>query len=247
MKNDKEKQKDIDATAAWLMKQYTLAVQEVLQSETDDEEMPEELDKKCREMIKKEVKNQRYKQIAGKVGRFTCAAMLTVVMLFGVVGILFTTVEAVRAPIIRFFIAQKEGHLEITDSGEESDTRTLTNTADFSEMNVRLAKLLPEGYVQTENEISSKGNTVVTYMNSAGKTAIFSASFQQKKFHFDTEGASSVERMTIGTYEAILVEKNGYRLAWFDAENKLLYQLISDDLSREELIIIINNLLKLQN
>lgn len=53
--------------------------------------------------------------------------------------------------------------------------------------------------------------------------------------------------MTIGTYEAIFVEKNGYRLAWFDAENKLLYQLISDDLSREELIIIINNLLKLQN
>lgn len=61
MKNDKEKQKDIDATAAWLMKQYTLAVQEVLQSETDDEEMPEELDKKCRELIKKEVKRQRYK------------------------------------------------------------------------------------------------------------------------------------------------------------------------------------------
>ena len=44
MKNDKEKQKDIDVTAAWLMKQYTLAVQEVLQSETDDEEMPEELE-----------------------------------------------------------------------------------------------------------------------------------------------------------------------------------------------------------
>ena len=155
MKNDKEKQKDIDVTAAWLMKQYTLAVQEALQSETDDEEMPEELDKKCRELIKKEVKKQRYKQIAGKVGRFTCAAMLTVVMLFGVVGILFTTVEAVRAPIIRFFIAQKEGHLEITDSGEESDTRTLTNTADFAEMNARLAKLLPEGYVQTGENVSN--------------------------------------------------------------------------------------------
>ena len=155
MKNDKEKQKDIDATAAWLMKQYTLAVQEVLQSEADDEEMPEELDKKCRELIKKEVKRQRYKQIAGKVGRFTCAAMLTVVMLFGVVGILFTTVEAVRAPIIRFFIAQKKGHLEITDSGEESDTRALTNTADFSEMNARLAALLPEGYVQTGENVSN--------------------------------------------------------------------------------------------
>ena len=99
MKNDKEKQKDIDATAAWLMKQYTLAVQEALKFEPDDgAEMPEELDKKCRELIKKEVRKQRYKQIAKKAGRFTCAAMLTVVMLFGVVGILFTTVEAVRAP-----------------------------------------------------------------------------------------------------------------------------------------------------
>lgn len=243
MKNDKEKQKDIDATAAWLMKQYTLAVQEVLQSETDDEEMPEELDKKCRELIKKEVKRQRYKQIAKKAGRFTCAAMLTVVMLFGVVGILFTTVEAVRAPIIRFFIAQKEGHLEITDSGEESDTRTLTNTADFSEMNARLAALLPEGYVQTDENVSSMGNTMATYVNLAGDSIVFRISLQQKTFLFDTEEANSVKRMKIGKYDAILVEKNGYRLAWFDAENNVLYQLVSDALSQEEIVNIANNLL----
>lgn len=189
------------------------------------------------------MKKQRYKQIAKKAGRFTCAAMLTVVMLFGVVGILFTTVEAVRAPIIRFFIAQKEGHLEITDSGEESDTRTLTNTADFSEMNVRLAALLPEGYVQTDENVSSMGNTMATYVNLAGDSIVFRISLQQKTFLFDTEEANSVKRMKIGKYDAILVEKNGYRLAWFDAENNVLYQLVSDALSQEEIVNIANNLL----
>ena len=48
MKNDKEKQKDIDATAAWLMKQYTLAVQEALQSEAT---------KKCRRSWTKSAEN----------------------------------------------------------------------------------------------------------------------------------------------------------------------------------------------
>lgn len=243
MKNDKEKQKDIDATAAWLMKQYTLAVQEALKFEPDDgAEMPEELDKKCRELIKKEVRKQRYKQIAKKAGRFTCAAMLTVVMLFGVVGILFTTVEAVRAPIIRFFIAQKEGHLEITDSGEESDTRTLTNPADFSEMNARLAALLPEGYVQTGASTGTPENAVVTYVNSEEDRVVFRVSLQQRTFLFDTEEANSVKRMKIGKYDAILVEKNGYRLAWFDAENNVLYQLVSDALSQEEIVYIANHL-----
>lgn len=242
MKNDKEKQKDIDATAAWLMKQYTLAVQEALKFEPDDgAEMPEELDKKCRELIKKEVKRQRYKQIAKKAGRFTCAAMLTVVMLFGVVGILFTTVEAVRAPIIRFFIAQKEDHLEITDSGEEIDTRTLTNTADFSEMNARLAALLPEGYVQTDENVSN-AEIMVTYINPEGGSVLFFVSLQRGVFRIDTEEVTSSERILIGRHEAFLIEKNGYRLTWFDTENNLLYQLDSDSLNQEEIIYIANNL-----
>lgn len=242
MKNDKEKQKDIDATAAWLMKQYTLAVQEALKFEPDDgAEMPEELDKKCRELIKKEVKRQRYKQIAKKAGRFTCAAMLTVVMLFGVVGILFTTVEAVRAPIIRFFIAQKEDHLEITDSGEEIDTRTLTNTADFSEMNARLAKLLPEGYVQTDENVSSMGNTMATYVNPEGDRIVFCANSYQGILHFDAENTNSAESITIGTHTAILVEKDGYRLEWLDANEGILYQITSNSLSREDVIRIANS------
>lgn len=188
------------------------------------------------------MKKQRYKRIARKAGRFTCAAALTVVMLFGVVGILFTTVEAVRAPIIRFFIAQKEGHLEITNSGKETDTRTLTNTADFAEMNARLAKLLPEGYVQTDENVSSMGNTMATYVNSEGGRIVFSIKPQQRTFHFDTEETASTEKMKIGTYDAILVAKNGYRLIWFDAANNVLYQLITDALSKDEIISIADEL-----
>ena len=45
------------------------------------------------------------------------------------------------------------------------------------------------------------------------------------------------------TDRGILVEKSGYRLAWFDAENNVLYQLISDALSQEEIVNIANNLL----
>lgn len=72
---------------------------------------------------------------------------------------------------------------------------------------------------------------------------VLTISLQQKTFLFDTEEANSVKRMKIGKYDAILVEKNGYRLAWFDAENNVLYQLVSDALSQEEIVNIANNLL----
>lgn len=231
----------IDASAAWLMDQYARAVQKALESEPDDEEMPEELDKKCRKLIKKEVRKQRCLRIARKAGRAACAAALTLVMLFGVAGILFTTVEAVRAPIIRFFVEQKEGYLEITDSGEEGDTRTLTNTADFAEMTARLAALLPEGYVQTEGSVSN-AETMVTYKNPEGNHILFFASPQAGISHLDAEDATSIERMAIGTHKAILVEKNGYRLAWFDTENNVLYLLVTDSLNREEIISIASRL-----
>ena len=240
MKNSKENRKDIDATAAWLMEQYRLAVQEALEAETDDEEMPEELDKKCRELIRSHAKKQRSLRVAKKAGRVACAAALTVVMLFGVAGILFTTVEAVRAPIIRFFTAQKEGYLEITDPGKESDTDTLTNEADFAEMNARFAELLPEAYVQTDESVSSMGNTSAIYENPEGKAIIFCANSYRGVLRFDVENAASAENITIGTHEAILVEKNGYRLEWLDTGERTLYQIIADSLSREEIIRIAN-------
>ena len=131
--------------------------------------------------------------------------------------------------------------MEITDSGEESGTRTLTNTADFSEMNARLAALLPEGYVQTDENVSSMGNTMATYVNPEGDRIVFCANSYQGILHFDAENTNSAESITIGTHTAILVEKDGYRLEWLDANEGILYQITSNSLSREDVIRIANS------
>lgn len=104
-----------DAAAALVMDQYVTAMQESVAAEAEVPlvEIPEELDQKCRRLIKKKLAKKQRKYVAKKLLRFTRTAVLTVVILFGVVGILFTTVEAVRVPIINFFLEQKDGYLEI--------------------------------------------------------------------------------------------------------------------------------------
>ena len=84
--------------------------------------------------------------------------------------------------------------------------------------------------------------TKETYMNPEGGSVLFFVSLQRGVFRIDTEEVTSSERILIGRHEAFLIEKNGYRLTWFDTENNLLYQLDSDSLNQEEIIYIANNL-----
>ena len=45
-----------------------------------------------------------------------------------------------------------------------------------------------------------------------------------------------------GAREGLLVEKNGYRLLWRDAENGIVYLLTADGLSREEVLTLANRI-----
>lgn len=236
----------IDAATALIMDQYAAAIQKSIEAEEPGEDIaiPEALDRKCRKLIKKELARKHRKQLAKKALRFTRNIAIVIIMLFGVAGILFATVEAIRIPIINFFIEQKEGYLEITGSEENSENSAEANASEFAERNARLKELLPEGYVQVANEVSSTGNASTVYANPAGDRIVFCTNSHRGILHLDTEGAAFSEKTSVGTHEAILIEKNGCHLAWFDSEGKILYQLVSNSMSREEMIDLANNLEK---
>lgn len=225
----------VDSAAALFMDRYAAVLLEDIAAEpVPDVEIPEALDKKCRHLIRKALAKKQRRFLGRTALRAVRAAAVAVVLLFGLAGILFTTVEAIRVPIINFFLAQKEGYLEITGSEAAS------GTPDFAEKNARLAALLPEGYTLTAQEISGTGNASAVYENQAGNSIVFSAHSYRGTLRFDTEDAVSVEKITVGTREAVLVEKNGYRLQWL--EENALYQLTSDALRREEMIDLADQL-----
>lgn len=236
----------IDAATALVMDRYAVAMGERMAASNDEEhlEIPEALDKRCRKLIHKKLAKDHRVYVAKKALRFTTLTAIVVVMLFGVVGILFTTVEAIRVPIINFFVAQKEGFMEISGN-EESTSEDAQNGGRTSDVDGPLAGLLPEGYVLRIYDVGSTGDTFIVYENENGDIVALNIFPNQSSFQIDTEDASASERMKIASYDAVLIEKDGYQLAWLDTEEKLLYYLDVSALSRDEIIELAENVEKL--
>ena len=98
-----------EAAAALIMRQYAAAAGKTVMKTTPEQKTSDALDAKCHKQIKKNLRKQQIKIVAKTGLRYTKRVAMVVLMLFGIVGILFTTVEAVRVPIINFFIEQKDG------------------------------------------------------------------------------------------------------------------------------------------
>ena len=236
----------IDAATALVMEQYALAMREQLQAEENDAEsveFPAELDKKCRKLIRKKLAKERGKHIAKRALRFSGVAAALVIALFGIGGILFTTVEAVRIPIINFFVEQRDGYVEVNGAEQNTEAEE-SNNVDFLSLENPLADILPEGYELRLYDLNRTGNITAFYENAQGDSITLDVCKNQDVILIDTEDAVQ-ERLKLGSYDAILVEKNGYQLAWLDVETARLFHLNATALSREEIIALAENIIKM--
>ena len=237
----------IDAAAALVMEQYALAMREQLQAEENDAEsveFPAELDKKCRKLIRKKLAKERGKHIAKRALRFSGVAAALVIALFGIGGILFTTVEAVRIPIINFFVEQRDGYVEVNGAEQNTEAEE-SNNVDFLSLENPLADILPEGYELRLYDLSRTGNITAFYENAQGDSITFDVCLSQGVIQMDTEEAAAQERLKIHSHDAVLVEKNGYQLVWLDTETSRLFHLNATALSREEIIALAENIIKM--
>ena len=234
----------LDAAAALVMDQYGAAVADsVSRTAAEPVEIPEALDKKCRKLIREKLPKERRVRFAKKAMRFTVAAALCVVMLFGVTGILFITVEAVRIPIINFFIEQKTGYAEFGAPviGREN-TGLLPDEVSLSKA---IGALLPLEYRLVLSEEDSDENTVFLYMNAAGESITVSIDIYNGVYRVDTEDAAFTETIVLGANDAYLISKNGYRMIWIDEKSERVYQLSASNLAKEDVIELAQKLEKI--
>lgn len=229
-----------EAATELVMRQYAAAVEQTVLETTPEHKISRELDKKCRKQIKKGLRKQQIKLAAKTVLRYTKRVAMFVLMLFGVVGILFTTVEAVRVPIINFFMEQKDGYLEITSVGEE-----IYRIGDASAEDA-LEGLLPAGYVPVLLEKSTTGGIFAMYENAAGAYIIFSAIPHTGVINVDSENAN-IEHTAILSYHGVLIQKNEFQLLWENRETGRMCRLEANALSREQIVALAENIEKNQS
>ena len=220
----------VDASVALFMKYYCDTLYEdvtdrnACTEDDTDAAFPAELDARCRTLIKKAVKRQRLRKrvrYTGKVLRSICSF---VIVCMALASFLFVTVEAVRVPIINYYIEHSENNnLEIV-SNDHSAENVLKDTFDISDP---LNGLVPDDYVPITQEGDSISNFTTIYMNSHNNSIFISGQPVSDVRGVDLQDAESVQRFQIYNCESIMAEEDdAVRLIWIDEKNSTIFTLI---------------------
>lgn len=228
----------IDASVALLTEVACQPLTEQIHRQMDELQaygipFPESLDKRCRETIQKERIARKWKKrrkiLLKSLSGIACGLALVVVL----GGVLFKHVEAIRIPIINYFISENKGHLQISDkpSGEQEKPKTV----DWDDP---LAGLITEDYLlDTMDELGSE--SVAIYKNLQDDSIYLSTSSISGVTRIDADDPEKVWQVTIGDCEGTLIENEAsVILFWIREDLGYKFQIIASDLTAEEVLAI---------
>lgn len=218
-----------DAVTALVMDQYVTAMAESLAAEERAPvEISAELDGRCRKLIKKGYAKQLRRSIGKKLLRGTSVAAVVFLVLCGVFAVLFSTVEAIRVPIVNFFIEIQEEEPENSSSPEADAAASGRNY---------LEGLTPADYKLAE--FSDQDDMLhILYRNPAGETICFELYPSADASEPDDSGTEA-EALTIGGCDAALIAKDGVqRIVWSRDGEESICRLETSAISREDLLAL---------
>ena len=221
-----------DAATELIMDQYAEAISESAISAEGSGAFPDALDERCQKLIRSRMRKQHLHFFSKKLYRITRAAAVLVLCLLGVFAVLFTTVGAIRVPVINFFIEQKDGYLEFTAQEGVYSGKIEEEISDDP-----LRAYLPKDYVLKRSERNSLGGIYVLYENASRRFVSFSVHTPTSNIHVDNEGAYT-EYTKVLSHEAVLITKDINQLIWRDPETGIVYHFASDALTGTELIAL---------
>jgi len=229
---DKEslvQEKYLDVAAELFMTHYAAILEETIGEDADlgNEEFPPELDQRCRNLIQVHIRQQR-KQMRRRLTLATLRNVAVVMLiLVSTFTILFYNVEAVRVPVMNFFIEKFDTHWEITYSPPDD------MSSEFNPDNP-LQSILPEDFdllsVDNSWEVgmvvadyaNSKKQSVHCYIVPTGGTIIL-----------DTEDAD-VTTFSLNGNEAIMtVEQNIVQINWNDWNAGICFTLVTENIDSD--------------
>lgn len=234
----------VDASVALFMEYYAkVLLQDVDTGDNISDnavaEFPNELDKRCMKMIKTECVRRKRVAIIKSATRVLRSAAVIAVAILALSSLLFMTVEAVRVPIINYFIEQKDGYWAITGQGGNDQNDDVTNSQKPFDTIDPLSEFLPQDYALVQVIGDSANQLIAIYENNAGKQVFFSTRPYDSSIQIDSEDAEFSEQCQILEHEAVLVVKNGTtRLVWIHEGVSILFTVIADELPTDDVTAI---------
>lgn len=211
-------------------------------------EVPEALDRKCRDMIHRAYAKQRSRMRFKSFVKASKRVAVIALAVLGLCSVLVVSVEAVRTPIVNFFIEQHEKYSTI-DFGKDSNTATSENTEPTAESQPvdrsedPLVGMVPNGYNLVQFSNKGKRGFTCYYEDSAGEVVMFMATPTEGLLNVDTEDAT-VTDIELLDHKGKLIEKDGCKIVWFDASVSICYQLRTTGLESGETWILAETIAK---
>ena len=236
----------LDACVALFMEYYCVALSENIRKELDviqieASDFPNELDTRCRTTIKKEYALRKRKKCIQSFAKGLRYVAGVCVVLLALGSVLFMSVEAIRVPIINYYISLNDEYLEIGAS----------SSADLNHMegvnwNDPLGDLVPDGYTLMLRDEDQLGSEVIIYSNPTGDNILFTSDPIDGVKRIDIETAQSIEKKQILGYETMIINKDHViTVVWGDEEHGRTLSITASALEESEVIAIVNKLMSL--
>lgn len=241
-KPDQVYERYVDAAVDLFMQYYFETIH--VDSEADiTEQQTAELSKKCESLVK--AKHRRKKLMGAAKGTLKvlkAAAILAVVVL-SASSFLFVTVEAVRKPILDFYIEYNDGYVEISGDLPEYDPENPRFTrpdAEFDPEDPLGAILAHENFSLERNSRSFEKGTTAIYRNDQGDVISIQSFGSDGNLQINTENLR-VEYIEISGQDAILTSDKHTRnvaLYWYYPELDMFLTLHTDYYPENDVIDI---------
>ena len=219
--SEEVKEQYLDASVSMFMEQY--AALSYTETELVEGNFPEELDARCRTLIKREQEKHRRKQILRRAMRVCRSAAVLVLALLGLGGTLFLGVESIRLPLINKYIEWKGGYVEISSSQDE--------VVGELDLNDPLRHLLPDEFVlDTIINQWHHGTLMAIYKSPNANVNLFVEDINGVT-QIDTEDAVITEISVMGREVLMITEGDSRELHWVDEQQGLIFTLQAQNVS----------------
>ena len=224
-----------DAQMALLMDAYAKAEGEALMAEAEKVEAPfsEEFKAQCMELIDKEFAKRRRKKWLRSAAK---KAVKAAVIVFAVVGILSVgamSVQAIRIPVVNFFLEQSEKFTTIF-FGTEDPTDATDNMVEGMVQEGPLAGLLPDEFsLDSYDELENNCVTAV-YIHEQGDYIFYSTNkWDGLQLSIDTEDADYYAERPLGNHNAYVVIKGQIQIMWVNEKTGVVYEMIASSIDMD--------------
>lgn len=222
-----------DAALQLLMDEYAEAEGEALLKDFEEaerrgevEDIPEELDQKCRQIIHRSFAAKKRKDRAVSIGKMLGKVAVVVLLLTGFSTTLVLSVEAFRIPILNYLIKHdiRFSTLLFLDDSKDSKEDPLES--------IDVEDCIPGDYVLQSKKRDSDGTVIYFFKNAESDISILITP-SVGMVNYDAESAMQTPTK-VNEWEAFLVDGEGYRVIWLNAEYNLVFDVTTNGVSESE-------------